>query len=200
MALKLIYRAAGELLTIDELRDHLNIQPYDLDSDGGGTHPDDAQIMAMASAARAYCENFTGLVIGPATYELALDEFPEGAIELPVAPISAVEYVTVGSGSDALIDDSTYTLDLFSSPARLVPVTSWPSATAATNLIRVRFTAGYGVDSDSEPLPWEIRAAILLLVGTLYARREDDTDKPITSIPTGIDALLRPRRVRLGMA
>jgi uncharacterized phiE125 gp8 family phage protein len=200
MALKLIYRPVGELLTIDELRAHLNVQPYDIDSDGNGTHPDDAQILAMASAARAYAENFTGLVIGPALYEMALDEFPDGAIEFPVGPVNSIESITVGAGSDSMLDDLTYNLDAFSVPARAVPVAAWPSVTAAPNLIRVRFLAGFGVGSDDEPLPWEIRAAMLLLVGSLYANREDSTDKPYMSMPIGVDALLRPRRVRLGMA
>lgn len=201
MGLKIIAQPTGELLTIDECRQHLNVQPYEIDSDGVGTHPDDAQIMAMLSAARAYCENFLGLSIAQRTYELTLDQFPVGPISVTLSPLVTVESVTVGEGSDALLDPETYLVDDYSVPALLLPLPVWPSVTAATNLIRIRYVAGYGSGSDDVPLPWEIRAAMLLMLGHFYANREAVNIGNITSdIPFGVDALLRPLRVRLGMA
>ena len=200
MGLKIIAQPAGELLTIDECREHLRVQPYEVDSEGVGTHPDDAQIMAMLSAARAHCENFLGISIAQRTYELSLDQFPSGPINVAMPPVVSVESVTVGEGSDALLDPDTYIVDDFNAPVRLVPVDTWPTVTAATNLIRIRYVTGFGTGSDDVPLPWEIRAAMLLLLGSLYAHREDATEKALASVPTGVDGLLRPLRVRLGRA
>lgn len=48
--------------------------------------------------------------------------------------------------------------------------------------------------------PRSLRAAILLVLGHLYENREDSVEKALASIPNGADALMRPLRVRLGMA
>lgn len=201
MTPKIIIQPLAEPLTIEECRAHLNIQPYEVDSDGIGTHPDDMLIMAMQSAAREHCENFLGRSIVQKTYEIALDKFPAGAIELPMPPLVSVESVTAGEDSDGLLDAALYVVDDYSMPARVVPVSLWPTAAAATNLVRIRYVAGYGEDSDgNQPLPFAIRAAMLLMLTHLYEQRSDTSEKHIVSIPNGVESLLRPLRVRLGMA
>jgi uncharacterized phiE125 gp8 family phage protein len=198
---KIVVQPTAEPLTIEECRAHLNIQPYEIDSDGVGSHPDDMMIMAMQSAAREHCENFLGRSLVPKTYEIAMDEFPDGAIELPMPPLVVVESVTAGEDSDGLIDSDLYVVDGYSEPARVVPVTDWPTVTASTNNVRIRYTAGYGEDSDGNPpLPYAIRAALLLMLGHLYEQRSDTADKMVFSVPNGVEAMLRPLRVRLGMA
>ncbi len=212
---KIIVQPTQEPLTLDECRQHLNIQPYEIDSDGVGTHPDDMMIMAMQSAAREYCENFTGLSIAQKTYEVALDQFPRAyatlcnnntayrlsnAIELPYAPLISIESITVGEGSDNEIDASEYIVDDYSLPARIVPVSSWPTVATATNIIKIRYIAGYENDSDGDLIPYALKSAILLILGHYYANREDATDKTILSIPNGAEAIMRPLRIRKGMA
>ena len=77
----------------------------------------------------------------------------------------------------------------------------WPAITAATNAVKIRYLAGYDIDSDGgEALPKMIRAAVLLVVGHLYANREASTEVALTHIPLGVESLLRPHRVRMGMA
>lgn len=201
MTPKVIIQPSAELLTIEQCRAHLNVQVYEVDSDGIGTHPDDDLIMAMQGAAREHCENFLGRSIAQKTYEIALDEFPAGAIELPMPPLVSVSSVTAGEDSDGPLDAALYVVDDYSVPARVVPVDTWPTVIAATNLIRIRFVAGYGEESDGvEPLPYAIRAAMLLMLAHLYENRSDTDEKAIASIPNGVEALLRPFRVRLGMA
>lgn len=222
MTPKIIEAAEAEPLTIVECRSHLNVYAYETDSDGNTTHPDDAMILAMLAAAREQCENFTGRAITRKTYEFALDEFPlsnpqyqsvypapapsgrNGAIELPLPPLVSVVSVMVGTDSDALMVEGTdYLVDDYSQPARILPVTTWPSVAASTNNIKIRYIAGYGVDSDGDiALPGAIRAAILLTLGTLYANRENDrfTQGSVLTLPNGVESLLRPYRVRLGMA
>jgi uncharacterized phiE125 gp8 family phage protein len=209
---RVITPPADEPLTLGECRQHLNVVPYEVDSDGVGTHPDDASIMALQAAAREHCENFLGLSLSLRVLEAALDKFPTvatnftTAIELPMGPV--VEVVSVAGtgdstgGSDAVeIAVTDYELDDFHSPMRLVPSASWPSITAGTNAVRIRYTAGFGVDSDGGyPLPAALRAALLLVLGHLYANRETSVEKALTEIPLGAEALMRPHRVLLGMA
>ena len=198
MKLRVLSEAADELITLEEARSHLEAQAYgDTDVD----LLDDTMILGWLKAAREYAEQFTGLSFIQRDYEGALDEFPAEYIEIPVGPVLYVDSLTMGQATVSSSDDAevSFVFDDFSVPARIYPLTSWPSVTAAVNGIRVRFTAGYG-GSDGDALPWTVRAAILLLLGHLYAHRETNTEKALADVPMGTDALLRQHRVRLGMA
>jgi uncharacterized phiE125 gp8 family phage protein len=204
MGLIAITQPTEEPLTLDECRTHLRVQPYEVDSDGVGTHPDDALIMAMQAAAREYCEAFTGLSLAQKTYELALDAFPSEEIEIPTMPVVEIVSVTYvdANGTVQTIDPADYTLDAHQKPSWLLPTieVDWPVAGEFVNAVKIRYVAGYGLTSDSEPLPYAVRAAVLLMLGHLYANREDTTEKALSGIPSGVESLLRPLRVRLGMA
>lgn len=205
-----------EPLTIEECRAHLEAQPYG-DSDSDVDAIDDAMILGWAAAAREHCENFLGLSLAPQILEAALDTFPSTrvdgttAIELPRGPVREIISVVGGeltsdgsAGSDSdgsfVLMPADYILDDFSAPPRLLPAVGWPAA-SGVNSVRIRYWAGYGQDSDGGiKVPWAVRAAMLLILGHLFANREDSTEKALTSIPNGADALMRPLRVRLGMA
>lgn len=208
----------AEPVTIEEARAHLEAQPYE-DSDVDPI--DDEMIEGWVAAAREFCEDFTGLSFSTRTLEIALDTFPDGAIELPGGPVREVyEVMTPPAASDYTSDDvdsdaqagadiyadgqlnpSLYELDVYRQPARLTAATAWPAVTPATNAVRIRYLAGYGVDSDGgEELPKVLRAAMLLVLGHLYANREETTEKALQSIPMGAISLMRRRRVLLGMA
>ena len=109
--------------------------------------------------------------------------------------------------SDGEFDPADYVVDDYGTPEQPVvlrPATSWPQVTKAPNTVKVRYRAGYQTeedpDSDAPPLPRSLRAAILLVLGHLYENREDSVEKALASIPNGAEALMRPLRVRLGMA
>ena len=193
----IINPVVAEPITIVECRSHLNIYAYDTDSDGIASHPDDTMILAMLSASRELCEEFTGLAFAQATYEIAMDEFPDDeVIRPPVAPLVSVTQITTGNTSDDLVDSSVYSVDTYSMPGRIVPVNQWPSVVASTNLVKVRFVAGYGEDSDcARTLPFMARAAILVTLAEMYANREN-----LGALPRAAEALLRPLRVRTGFA
>lgn len=111
--------------------------------------------------------------------------------------------------ADGQVNPGTYVLDNYIWPARVVPVplsSAWPAITAATNAIKVRYVAGYG--DGGPPMPRAARAAILICLASLYANRGDDpgalglsrSAAGADQIPASAEALLRPLRVRLGMA
>ena len=104
--------------------------------------------------------------------------------------------IAVANDSDGLVDADDYVVDPYSRPGRVVPVSTWPSVTAATNLILIRYISGFGEDSDGgQRLPFMARNAMLITLAHLYKNREE-----VPMLPTAADALLRPLRVRLGMA
>jgi uncharacterized phiE125 gp8 family phage protein len=211
---KVIAAPTEEPITIEEARNHLEAARYaEVDSDGAPDpvdEADDAMIMDKLAAAREHCEAFLGLSLSIRTLEIAMDEFPakqlsggDIGIEFPMGPVREVVSVTYGETSDGMsLAAEDFTLDDYSKPSRLMPIASaWPVVTNATNTVKVRYLAGYGVDSDGgEPLPKSMRAAILLVLGELFANRENAGDTALTEIPTSAQALLRPHRVRLGMA
>ena len=201
MTPKVIVGVVDEPLTVEECRQHLEAQSY---GDSDVDPADDTMIEGLLAAAREHCENFTGLSMATRTLEIALDKFPDdgAAIELPMGPVRDVLSISWGDESDDELGDVDVTLDDYSRPSRITPITgSWPTVTEATNVVKIRYQAGYGVDTDGgEALPKTLRSAILLMLGHLYANREDSAEKALTSIPNGAEALMRPLRVRLGMA
>ena len=211
---KVITPPAVEPIDIEQARAHLEAVMYG-DSDGDPIDDlDDLMIMGWVAAAREHCEDFLGLSLSPRVLEIALDSFPSVSvdgctyIELPMGPVTEIVSVTIPDASgdsddtDAdPLDTADYVLDEFSVPNRLVPVSGWPTMTTGTNAIRIRYAAGYEIDTDGvSAVPATIRAAMLLMLGHLYANREENTEKAMTSLPLGVEALLRPRRVLLGMA
>lgn len=219
-----IVEPVAEPLTIEECRAHLEAQAYE-DSDVDPI--DDAMIAGWLAAAREHCENFTGLSLATKTLEIACDTFPIAsepggvAIDLPGGPVREivsitvpppeVEYTSDDVDSDTAADEpiwadgtvnpDLYVLDSYRQPNQVKPVTAWPAITAATNAVKVRYLAGYGVDSDGgTAIPATIRAAILLMLGHLYLHREAVAESGVVTMPLGIESLLRPKRVRLGLA
>ncbi len=215
-----IVAPTAEPLTLDECRQHLRVVAYeadDSDSDSYGQHPDDWWIMNVGQpAAREHVENFTGLSLTTRTLQIALDSFPSEsvdgstAVDLPMGPVQSIVYISTGEPTsdtdeaDFYLDDASYVLDLYRNPQQVKPVNSWTSVTAATNAIKLTYVAGYAIASDEadtgRPLPAALRAALLLVLGHLYEHREDNIESALTSIPLGAEALMRPLRVRLGMA
>lgn len=198
---KVIIPPDVEPVTVDEARAHLEAARYE-DSDVDPL--DDAMIEAWITAAREHCESFLGLSLAVRVLEIALDAFPDDAeaIELPMGPVIDIVRVSWGDGSDDEMDADEFTLDDYSVPHCLKPVgAAWPVVTAATNAIKVRYLAGYGDASDgAEELPKVIRSAMLLVIGHLYENRSESTEKAMERLPLGVTALLRPHRIRLGMA
>lgn len=212
---KVITAPTEEPITIEEARAHLEAPAYD-DTDVDPI--DETMIDAWLGAAREMCEQFLGLSLAPQTLEIALDRFPttkiDGStvVELPFGPVREVVEIMTPAGefdtddvdsdtaadepvfADGEVNPDVYVLDTYSQPARLVAVSAWPIITAATNAIKVRYTAGYG--DGGEPLPKSCRAAILVILAHLYANRGDEA----AELPPTAEALLRPLRVRMGMA
>lgn len=213
---KIIEGPGEEPVTVEEVRSHIEAPVYE---DSAVDPMDEAMLEGWIAAAREYCENYLGQSLTTRTIEAALDMFPSRwqswqqslGIDLPMGPVREIVSVTWGLESDEMLEDTAFTLDDFGNFHRLVPTSTlgWPVVPCGTNKIRIRYLAGYGSVESSEqswdsegapPLPKSIRAAMLLVIGHLYANREETTEAVLMALPLGVKVLLDPYRVRLGLA
>jgi len=215
MALKLISPPASEPITLVEAKAHLRVT----DSDN------DTLITALIKAARANAEGFMGRALVDQTWELYLDSFPTYsvnvnsycnvtstapgalAIEVPLPPLIQVTQIAYddANGDEQIIASGSYYVDNVSEPGWVVPsgISQWPTPINAINSVRVRFRAGYLTnDSPADTfVPEDIKAAIKLILGSLYEHRETQVVGLIANeLPLGVEQLLRRYRVLLGMA
>lgn len=199
MALKLITAAASYPVTTAEARARLRIDHYD----------DDDDIASMIAAATAHAEQFTGRAFIDQTWDYYLDAFPaSGAIQIPKPPLIGIEGVFSrdSAGTETQIAAAGYLVDSATAQARLALIFggTWPTIDSIVNAVRIRFRAGY-VDYDSSPaageVPADIKNAILMIVGTLYAHRETIViGQSAVALPWGAEHLLRQHRVHTAIA
>jgi uncharacterized phiE125 gp8 family phage protein len=201
MALRLITPPTVEPLTLAEVKAHLRVD-----------HTDEDSIIALyLQAARMNLEGpegFLGRAIVTQVWELVIDAFPESEIKIPLPPLQTVDSIRYDdpAGDEQIVDTTDYWVDNVSEPGWVVPTTMWPTPLDAVNAVRIRFTAGYPPDTASPPdlttnIPFDIKAGILLHVGSMYEHREQVVvGVAATSLPWGAENLLRPRRVQIGMA
>lgn len=163
-------------VTLNEAKAHLAV-----------THSlDDTIIQLYLDAAVSYvdgAEGTLGRCLVTQTWDYSLDCFPtEITVPLPtLQSVTSVKYYDV-DGVEQTITSSNYTV----AGQRIAPIETfdWPDIdTERPYPITVRFVAGYG---DAADVPAAIKAAILLLVGSMYAGREDWGDSAAAR------ALLRP--------
>lgn len=147
-------------------------------------------------AARIYAENYTGSAFITQTWELALDTFP-AEVELPTKPvqsITSVKYMDL-TPAEQTLDAAAYGLDNYSPRHWLVPAAgvSWPDVYSGTNVVKVRYVAGFG--NDAADVPAAIRQALLLAVGHwVNYQPQAELGVSVTMVPRAVDHLLWPYR------
>lgn len=154
---------------------------------------EDDLIAGLIEAATDYVDGWTG-ALGRAlmtqTWELSLDEFPNGAINLPLGPcrqIVAVTYVAA-NGSTQTVSSADYTTDFNPVEGWVIPkAAGWPATMTTANAVTVRWVAGY---ASAAAVPPGIKQAILLLVAHWYQNRELVGQGQ--ALPFTVSALLAP--------
>jgi uncharacterized phiE125 gp8 family phage protein len=206
MKFRVIEQPAVEPISLEEARDHLRITPYGSPQ----VHPDDDYIEGLITAARQFCENYTGRALASQKIAGVVDILA-GSIVLPRSPARSIDSITYVdmNGSTQTVSASVYRLDNFwdyyPSTVNLAYDQQWPQTRAQDNAATITYTAGYttGESPDDFPLPSPIRAAMLLIVGNLYENRQQDvmggTRLNFNSLPLGVYALLQPYRLGMGV-
>lgn len=220
---KVITAPVGEHVSLDEARDHLRIVPWGSPAESD----EDAWITSNISVAREWCEGYSMCALRVQTLELGIAYFPgtpmqvaypsgywwpfyDRGIMLPMASpfisIVSVKYDDP-AGVEQTLDPTAYYVDDYARPAVLYPAsgTAWPGVQFDNRrAVRVRYMCGYSLIGDSPmltvALPFEFRAAMLLVLGHLHENRENTADILLQNIPLGAQALMSRYSCRLGMA
>lgn len=199
MALRLITAAQTYPVSLSEAKAQCRV-PFD---------DEDDLLEIYIKAATAEAENFTGRALIDQTWDLYLDAFPDddGRIDIPKPPLIEVSglFYQGTAGVETELATTGYVVDTASELARIVPAYagSWPTPVEIANAVRVRFRAGYLTDTSPQEanVPFEIKAAILLTIGTLYAHRETViVGTNVMMMPWAAKELLRPLRVHRALA
>ncbi len=201
--LKVITPPTSEPLTLAEVWADRSI-------DATGSPPsyfEDDILEQLISAAREAAEAFTNCALAPTVFEMGLDGFPAGGIQLPKGPLVSVDSIkyTDTNGDEQTLSAASYVVDDYADPAVVYPEVDlpWPTdVKPSVNVVRVRFTAGYGTGDESPAIaviPASIKKAMLLILGHLYENREDVSVAILSPIPHGAQSLLMRYRVNMGM-
>lgn len=173
------------VVSVEEAKAHLYVD-----------HPDDdAMIEAMVAAATAHLDGPAGVLnraLGEQVLVATLEGFPCAPVALRCEPIQSVGEITYvdQAGAEQTLSASVYELT-DDGRLRLAFGQAWPAVRSCADPVRITYTAGYGT------LPAPLRAAILLMVGDLYANRETGVVGTVASdvkMSTTVDALIAPYR------
>lgn len=175
--------ATTEPITTAQAKAHLNIVDF---SD------DDTYIDILVAAARQKVESDTGRVFFDQTWKLYLDEFPDGLIRLPNAPLSSVtsiKYYDVDNSQQTWSSDY-YQADTSHEPGRvqLVYGYSYPTTYNRLAAIEIEYVIGYGAAiAQATTIPKLMFHAAYLLIGTWYENREEViTGTIVSSLPEAV--------------
>ena len=189
MGLKLITPPALLPVTLADAKAHLRV-----------THnADDTYIAAIIAAASRAAELETSRRWITQRWAVVLDAFPAkgAAIELPIQPVSpagaAVKYQD-SAGAEQTWSNANWVLDTTGAFSRVAPLSggSWPATQDRIGAVAIEFDAGYG---DALAVPADVKAAILLMTGTLYEQRASVITGTIVSEIPAAARLLWPYRL-----
>jgi len=181
------YEAGGSFaVSLAEAKTHLRVTET----------ADDDLIESLIEAASNWAQKYQNRKYLTETCVDYLDAWPKVIRTRwsPLIAVTSIQYVDTG-GTTQTWANTLYTVDTITEPARIVPAynESYPDLRGDQNGIIVTYTAGYG--SNRSDVPQEIRSAILLLVGQLYANREAAIEASLSEIPYGVKALLGMERI-----
>lgn len=162
-------------ITLELARQHLRV--------GSATH-DDTLIAAKLDMAVAVAEDMTGRIIREKRVRFDISiPFDAPFVRLPV-PTTRIERLSV---SRTLVPESDYTLLADDYDPMLVAEPQYGGQTATVTAI-----IGY----DKERIPPAIKAAILLILGTLYDNESDNLiGRSVSELSLTAEKLLLPWRV-----
>lgn len=197
----------AEPISLDLAWKHLRIE-----TQGSPPSSDDDEWLAEVGipGARDWCEQYLGRSIAQQTLEVSAQGFPSETFSLPFGPVLSVTGVgyTDVDGIDQLVTSTDYELDSFATPSliRLIYGATWPTARDIANSVTVQYVTGYSLVGDSpqtNPLPYGIKVAMLLVLGHLYENRENSivsSNINAQLLPEGAASFLERYRLRLSMA
>ena len=166
-------------VSVADVRRHLVLDHYD----------DDELLEIYLGQAAEYCQARTGVHIGNQKWTVFGDVWCD-IVSLPYKPVDSVSISYYAEGGDTLqvLDPSEYILDNRVYPATITYTnfSELPKLDPIPNRVECVVTTGY-----TSMLPKTIEAAIYLITGHLYERREDSSPVQIHAIPMGAEKFLQ---------
>jgi len=162
MTISLVSPPARLAVLLPEVRDFLKISHED----------EDALIISYIRAATVACEQFTGRKLIGQQWQMLLNDWGSGEIQIALSPVLSIDKVEVWTaGVFQEIVPTDYLLDRAGFQARILPRTgySWPDPERDVDGIRITLSAGFGPDHNA--VPDDIRLGLLHWVASAY-----DTD------------------------
>lgn len=190
MGLTLVTGPAQEPLTLEQAKLHARI---DFDDD-------DKLIMELIKAARRWVETQTHRALITSTWDHTIDwNWPLSqsgmqSIRLPLNPVASITSIVYQDGSSPILTlaASQYTAVLGDFHSYIFPAynVEWPTVQCVPEAITVRFVAGQAVGAIDDAL----LMVVMMLFTHLYEHRDVTTEKALTEIPYGIEAMMSPFR------
>jgi uncharacterized phiE125 gp8 family phage protein len=180
-----------EPVSLAEARLHLGIH--------SSLTADDSMITTLIKVARQSVENYLNRAICTQTITLKIDNFPAfiNLPRLPVQSITSITYIDEDGVASAFTDYLANLSGVYSNIIEPAYGYSWPSTRYVSGAVTVVYVAGWGNPSDSpDPIPMPIKQAILLMLGSMYANRENEVvGVSVSELPINIRWLLNPYRL-----
>lgn len=177
---------------IEDLADQLRLpQGYASEPEGA------ARLERLATSALCVVEARTGRVLIERRFLLRLESWPDGGrVVLPVAPVKAIESLTIldADGGRFDVDPAQLRLDALGCAPSVMPwpVRPWPVIPKG-GLAEFTLRAGYGPGWDA--VPADLRLAVTMLGAALH---DAGLDADTMALPFGVLALTEPyRRIRI---
>lgn len=202
MALNLVTAPATEPVTLTEAKAHCRVSGTD----------EDTLITSYLLAARRHLEAETRRAFVTQTWDWTIDyrwpciwdrhyQFHRPQITVPLAPlqsVTSISYVDEAGDTQVLATDQYRVTQLNNARAEglIEPAydVSWPTLREQTAAVTVRMVCGYG--HASNPMPEELRQAMLLLIGHWYNVREAvNIGNIVNESPLSVASLVFPYRL-----
>lgn len=159
-------------------------------------------VTRLTAAGREQAGQFTGRAFITQTWDLHLDDWWAGTLELPKAPLQSVTSISYvdSSGVTQTFASSNYVVDApsgdFAEKGRigLADGASFPLLDPVINSVTIRFVAGYG-DTRND-VPEGIRTGTLMYVADMYENRQSVvTGSTVAASPQTAESVLTPYKV-----
>jgi uncharacterized phiE125 gp8 family phage protein len=181
---KVVTPSASEVLTLNEVKAHLQIDP--------SFTADDAMLNAMITAVRQAAQEYLGRFLLTTVVDQFYHSWGQGLLLFftPVIGSATVTYFNT-EGNQQTLAASEYELDTTSEPSRIWPAFNkqWPALRPHPNSVVVRYSCGY---ASAAAVPGPIKQAMLIMITAMYEHR----DETVKRMPTSSEYLLRNYRIK----
>lgn len=176
-------------VSMDDAKTHLRVDHSD----------DDLMVEAKLRAAISGLDGPSGALnrgLISQDYAYDLPGFLDDKITLPMCGVSAVTEISFldQEGARQTVSDGVWQLvtdNRFIAYLALKAGQRWPATLCQDAAVTIKFKSGFG--ASPEDMPFNVRAAILLMTGDLYRNREKTADKQAYE-NSSYSALLSPFR------